>query len=161
VVSLPQETFYSSGASVKASLLFLQKFSEKEKARFDKHKQRALNDSQTKYQAEIADETARLNSEIADAKAAKDAERRKDLQKQLKAYERQMGTKIAAEARALLKQRFDYPVFLYEAEKVGITATGEQDENELYPNPRVPQDLQKTALDRYRDFLRNPKPFFV
>ena len=32
VVSLPQETFYSAGASVKASLLFMQKFSEKEAA---------------------------------------------------------------------------------------------------------------------------------
>jgi type I restriction enzyme M protein len=35
VVSLPQETFFSSGASVKASLLFLQKFTEKEQADFD------------------------------------------------------------------------------------------------------------------------------
>jgi type I restriction enzyme M protein len=35
VISLPQETFFSSGASVKASLLFLQKFTAKEKAEFD------------------------------------------------------------------------------------------------------------------------------
>src|SRR5205085_4876786 len=35
VVSLPQETFFSSGASVKASLLFLQKFTEEEQADFD------------------------------------------------------------------------------------------------------------------------------
>src|SRR5207244_1853942 len=38
VVSLPQETFYSAGASVKASLLFLQKFTEQEQAEFDKQK---------------------------------------------------------------------------------------------------------------------------
>lgn len=36
VVSLPQETFLSSGASVKASLLFLQKFTTKEQAEFDR-----------------------------------------------------------------------------------------------------------------------------
>jgi type I restriction enzyme M protein len=35
VVSLPQETFYSSGASVKGSLLFLQKFTVEEQADFD------------------------------------------------------------------------------------------------------------------------------
>ncbi len=35
VVSLPQETFYSSGASVKASLLFLQRFTVVEQADFD------------------------------------------------------------------------------------------------------------------------------
>ncbi len=34
LLSLPQETFISSGASVKASLLFVQKFSEKEQAEF-------------------------------------------------------------------------------------------------------------------------------
>src|SRR5258708_38629276 len=36
VVSLPQETFLSSGASVKASLLFMQKFTQKELLDFDK-----------------------------------------------------------------------------------------------------------------------------
>jgi hypothetical protein len=46
------------------------------------------------------------------------------------------------EARALLKDRFDYPVFLYEAEKVGITATGEPDASELYPNDRLPAGLK-------------------
>ena len=35
VLSLPQETFMSSGASVKCSLLFLQKFSEAERSQFD------------------------------------------------------------------------------------------------------------------------------
>ena len=44
-----------------------------------------------------------------------------------------MAETIAKETRALLKERFPYPIFLYEAEKVGITATGEQDQNELVP----------------------------
>jgi hypothetical protein len=42
------------------------------------------------------------------------------------------------ESRALLKERFDYSIFMYEAEKVGITATGEMDANELYPNDKRP-----------------------
>src|SRR5262249_49339397 len=41
VVSLPQETFYSSGASVKASLLFLGKFTDKEQADYDKKRDAA------------------------------------------------------------------------------------------------------------------------
>ena len=48
----------------------------------------------------------------------------------------------SAEARALLKVRFDYPIFLYEAEKVGITATGEPDANELYPNANMPAGMK-------------------
>ena len=41
VVSLPQETFVSSGASVKCSLLFLQKFTQEEQSRFDRVREEA------------------------------------------------------------------------------------------------------------------------
>ena len=68
---------------------------------------------------------------------------------------------IRQEARALLKERFDYPIFMYEAEKVGITATGEADQNELYPNDNPPPDLEATCLELYRQFRRDPERFFV
>ena len=71
-----------------------------------------------------------------------------------------MEDRIRTEARAFLKERFSYPVFLYEAEKVGITSTGEEDQNELYPNPRQPSDTEgKTCLELYRAFLQDPKKF--
>ena len=71
-----------------------------------------------------------------------------------------MEDRIRTEARALLKERFSYPVFLYEAEKVGITSTGEEDQNELYPNPNQPPDTEcKTCLEVYRAFLKNPEQF--
>ena len=41
VVSLPQETFFSSGASVKASLLFLQRFTVEEHNHFNEVKVQA------------------------------------------------------------------------------------------------------------------------
>lgn len=161
VVSLPQETFYSSGASVKASLLFMQKFTEEEKARYDAEAEAARAETEAKYAPEIEAETQRLEALIAEAKANRDAETRKAAQTELRDYQRTMELKQAAEARAQLKERFDYPVFLYEAEKVGITATGEEDANELYPNERVPEGIEKTALDLYREFQREPEPFFV
>ncbi|HQA38305.1 MAG TPA: N-6 DNA methylase, partial [Kiritimatiellia bacterium] len=49
VVSLPQETFFSSGASVKASLLFMQKFTEKEQAEFDAKQAQALAEVTVNY----------------------------------------------------------------------------------------------------------------
>jgi type I restriction enzyme M protein len=187
VVSLPQETFYSSGASVKASLLFMQKFTEEEKARYDAEAEKARAETEAKYAPEIAAETQRLETLITEAKANRDAEARKAAQAELRGYLKAMADRQAAESRALLKQRFDYPVFLYEAEKVGITATGEEDANELYPNERVPLDETspaihqgsgtgfqpvdhgqdahatpiKTALELYRAFQREPEPFFV
>ena len=49
VVSLPQETFFSIGASVKASLLFMQKFTEKEKAEFEKKREIAELDTRARH----------------------------------------------------------------------------------------------------------------
>jgi type I restriction enzyme M protein len=63
------------------------------------------------------------------------------------------------EARQLLKKQFDYPIFMYEAEKVGISATGEDAQNELYPNLNQPQNIEKTCLEWYRDFLADSKLF--
>jgi type I restriction enzyme M protein len=160
VVSLPQETFFSSGASVKASLLFMQKFTAEDQAKFNQLKAKTRAEIEAKYAPEIEAETKRLNDEMEKLKAAKTkeaSEKRKGLQKELKDYLKAMEEKVAAEARALLKERFDYPIFMYEAEKVGITATGEPDQNELYPNPNQPPDCEKTCLEWYFEFRQNPE----
>ena len=159
IVSLPQETFISSGASVKCSLLFLQKFTEEEKRHFDEIYAAAKDEVESKYADEIRTEQERLKTAIEAAKKAKDSDQRKTLQKELKDYLKQMEGRKAAEVRRLLKERFDYPIFMYEAEKVGISATGEEDLNELYPNPNQPQDCDKTCLEWYREFLADPKAF--
>lgn len=159
VVSLPQETFYSSGASVKASLLFLGKFTEKEQADYDKKRDMARKDIDAKYADEIAREIARLEAAIDAAKQAKDKDAKKQAEAELRDYHKRMDETKTREARALLKERFAYPIFLYEAEKVGITATGEPDANELYPNDRLPAGLmpEDTCLELYRRFRKNPK----
>jgi type I restriction enzyme M protein len=161
VVSLPQETFYSSGASVKASLLFLERFSEETQAEFNRLKAEAQAETRERYRAEMAAERARLDSAIRAARAAQDTPAGKAAEKERAVYDKRMAARIALEARALLKRRFNYPVFLYEAEKVGLTATGEADDNELYPNERIPAGIGKTALELYREFHADPTPFFV
>lgn len=163
VVSLPPETFISSGASVKASLLFMQKFTQKERADFDAKRTAAEKETSDKYAPEIAKTRKKLGNAITKAKADKDAARRKTLQAELKQYERDIEEKIQAESRALLKSRFPYPVFLYEAEHVGITATGDTDRvpNELVPNDHKPSDIDKTTLELCQEFRVNPKPFLA
>ena len=162
VVSLPQETFYSSGASVKASLLFLGKYTEEEAADFAAKRDKAAADVEAKYAPEIAANTAKLQAAIDTAKAAKDREAHKAAQRQLSDYLAKMEETRTREARALLKERFEYPIFLYEAEKVGITATGEPDANELYPNDNMPAGMkpEDTCLEVYRRFVANPAAFF-
>ena len=63
----------------------------------------------------------------------------------------------------LLKERFSYPIFLYEADHVGITATGETDRvpNELFPNEFKPNDVEYTALELYRRFKADPTAFMT
>ena len=161
VVSLPPETFNSSGASVKASLLFLQKFTTDEQADFDTKNAKARAELEAKYADEIAAENARLEEAITAAKDAHDAEQRKVLQKELKDYQKRMADIITTETRGLLKERFPYPIFLYEAEKVGITATGEAGQNELIPNDNLPPGISKPCLGLYQEFQRNPKAFFL
>ena len=93
------------------------------------------------------------------AKENKDAESRKALQKELKDYLRQMEGKKDTESRQILKERFDYAIFMYEAEKVGISATGEEDQNELYPNANQPKEIDKTCLEWFRKYLKEPAKF--
>jgi type I restriction enzyme M protein len=159
VVSLPQETFISSGASVKCSLLFLQKFTEEEQKNFDETYATAKAEVKDKYAEEIKVEQERLETAIEAAKTAKDVELRLSLQKELKDYLKEMEMRQFVEARQLLKERFNYPIFMYEAEKVGISATGDEDQNELYPNANQPVYCEKTCLEWYREFLADPKAF--
>jgi len=183
VVSLPQETFYSSGASVKASLLFMQKFTEDEQAQFDERKKAAEEEIRGRYQNEL-DRLAAIieqpnakqadflegiakptNEQKAEAKQkAKDANSAlKELKAKAKKELKELEEAIRAEARALLKERFPYPIFLYDAVRVGITATGEEDLNELcrYPKDNVPVGIDKTCLELHQEFKQNPTAFFL
>ena len=106
--------------------------------------------------AEVEAELDWRHVEIEEAEAAGDGERRRVLRKELAEFRRSTRLRQLAEARQLLKERFDYPIFMYEAEKVGISATGEDDENELFPNDRQPADCVATCLELYRKFLDDP-----
>lgn len=163
VVSLPQDTFVSSGASVKASLLFMQKFSRKEQGDFDAKMAAAEKETRAKFAPEIAKRTRELETAMEKAKKERDAARLKALQGELREYRRDTEHRILRESRALLKKRFPYPIFLYEAENVGITATGDTDRvpNELVPNEFKPPDVELTTLELFHRFKADPKPFLA
>lgn len=161
VVSLPQETFAASGASVKCSLLFLQKFTTEQASQYTALSAAALAEVTEQHRPALEAERQRVATAIASAKAAKDNAQQKTLKAELVTFEKRLTEQITAQARQLVKTRFDYPVFLYEAEKMGLSATGEPDANELYPNPRLPAGVTVTALEQYRAFEKDATPFFV
>jgi type I restriction enzyme M protein len=142
-------------------LLFLQGFTEKEKAKFEKEQSAARKEVEAEYADEIAAETIRLNAALDAAKEAKDSSARREAQSELREYLKRMEDTKTRESRALLKERFDYPIFLYEAMKVGISATGEPDANEIYPKERIPAGMsdEETCLELYRQFRTDPEAF--
>ena len=87
----------------------MQKFTEDEQTDFDAKQAAADQETRDKYAPEIATKNEEFESTIAQAKAAKDSDRRKALQAELKQYQREIEAKIQTEARALLKSRFPYP----------------------------------------------------
>ena len=156
VVSLPQEAFASSGASVKASLLFMQKFTTDEKAAYDDAATEARVEATLRHAPARAEEVARLSDLYDAAKKAKDKDAMKTLVAELRKAEKGFDARERADARAGLRARWRYPVFLYEAERVGITATGEADLNELVPGGRMPEGVERSALEEYQAFRQNP-----
>ncbi|MFD2174778.1 N-6 DNA methylase [Rhodobacter lacus] len=156
VVSLPPETFVSSGASVKCSLLFLQKFTEVEERVFRIRRAACRKFIEKRYEPEIAAERSRLDTAILAAKDSGNQEARTALQKELREYISRMEGLKTAESRKLAKIRFPYSIFMYEADHVGISATGEEDTNELGPNTNLPEGITRSCIEWFELFRNDP-----
>lgn len=133
VISLPSETFLSSKASVKCSILFLQKFSESEQAKWDS----LLQSHRQNLEQEHKNELDLLNEIISyrKQKGEKIAKYSTDDKKRAKKEQKELTERIEKEALSKTKIDFDYPIFMAEPEFVGITSTGETGDN-------VPNDLR-------------------
>lgn len=162
VVSLPDETFKSSKASVKTSILFLQKFTESEQRSYNKIQTETTREVRISAERIMAHDLDGFDSQIKKARAQRDTATTKRLTAERKKYVSEAESKITREIKAQVKEQCNYPVFFYEAEHVGITATGDTDTwNELYPNPKQPPGLERTCLEQYRAFRKDPKPFIL
>lgn len=176
VVSVPVDAFVASGATVKTSLLFLRKFTTAEAANWDRLAKKALADEQARRKPDVdAQQTivdrpgpiaadyppagktrAAKEAAAASLNAAKESHRAAvaAARKRLKEIAVEVKERARRDARKLCR----YPIFFYEAQRVGITSTGESDDNELYPNPRAPQG--STALEEFRRFKKDHEEFF-
>lgn len=137
VVSLPKETFKSTSADVRTSVVILQRFTEKEQSRHDElllkcglEARASLASSLDTSLASVAPTNERLRRRVHDA------------------HEQEVAT---AAKRHYWEHRTE-SVFMYEAQHVGITATGEPTTNELYPNAHQPVGVSTTCLDKWNQF---------
>ncbi len=135
IISLPQETFESTGAKVKASLLFLQKYSVAEKEKWNKILRKNYDLVYSKNAVSIEN----LKSEIEEANG--------NLKKELKSKLKDLLDNINKLSRQQSKKEWNYNVFIQEAAFVGINAQGDDIEANELPS----------ILEKYKQFNSNPK----
>jgi type I restriction enzyme M protein len=126
IVSIPQDVFIASGATVKPSLLFFKKFTEEEAEQYQKNTAKAEKEITKKYEPKTRPILSKLDLK---GKGAPNAEEKKKLRTELK----QINESIAIEIKAQVKKEFNYQIPIAEIEKAGISTTGGQIENELEP----------------------------
>ena len=126
VVSIPQDVFIASGATVKPSLLFFRKFTEEETVQYNTIVAAAQEEATAPYRPELDDIAAKL------AKRGKEAPSKEE-KIQLQARKKEILAAIDAETKRLVKERFDYQIPIAEVQKAGISTTRAPIENELEP----------------------------
>ena len=126
VVSIPQDVFIASGATVKPSLLFFRKFTEEEATLYATITDDARAEAVAPYLSELE------NIDLKLATRGKDAVSKED-KKRLKIRRKDIETIIETETKKLVKERFDYQIPIAEVQKAGISTTGAPIENELLP----------------------------
>ncbi len=126
IVSIPQDVFIASGATVKPSLLFFRKFTSEEEEQYINIKHDAELVVDTKYAEELSSIQAKL------AKRGKDAVSKEE-KKELSARMKKIIAQRAIEINAIIKDKFNYVIPIVEVQKAGISTTGAAIENELIP----------------------------
>lgn len=163
VVSLPQETFMSSKASVKCSILFLQKFDEDSLKKWDNLLQTHRQDLESLHKEKL--ETLHEILSYRRQKGEKIAQFSKEDKKQAKKELKDVQEQILKESWQRAKNDFDYPIFMAEPECVGITSTGEMGENvpnELRDSYEIKEEQgkmiktlkSKGILSYFKEFLK-------
>lgn len=126
VVSIPQDVFIASGATVKPSLLFFKKFTEEEAEQYKTIQVAAQADAEKPYKKELKEIEEKLSKRGKEALS-------KEEKKQLQSRQKEIQAVIETETKKLVKERFDYQIPIAEVQKAGISTTGAPIENELEP----------------------------
>lgn len=125
IVSIPQDVFVASGATVKPSLVFLKKFTADEDRMWKQIKAEAEQEAGGRHAKELNNIDATLD------RRGKGGALPADEKKKLLARKEEIKREFEAHVRQQLKQRFDYQIPIAEVEKAGISSTGAPIDNEL------------------------------
>lgn len=133
IVSIPQDVFIASGATVKPSLLFFRKFTESEAVEYQQICDQTNVEIRAKYATELAALDATIAKKAEKGMSKEDKAELKVAQRQAKIDKKALLEKMASEVKVLVKERWDYQIPIAQVEKAGISSTGAPCENELLP----------------------------
>lgn len=126
IVSIPQDVFMASGATVKPSLMFFKKFTMEEAKDYAEIKAKTEIDYDSRYSSEISAINEKLSQK---GKKALSKEEKNDLN----ARKKKILEQRINEVKSTIKEQFDYEIPIAEVQKAGISTTGAPIENELIP----------------------------
>lgn len=126
IVSIPQDVFIASGATVKPSLLFFKKFTEEEAFEYSQISHQAQMSVSSNYEDEVSELEAKIKLRGKDALT-------KDEKKVCRAKLKALQERMEADIKSIVKEQFDYEIPIAEVQKAGISSTGAEIENELIP----------------------------
>lgn len=124
IVSLPQDVFMASGATVKSSLIFLKKFTDEETAQYKAVAFDARKEVDGIFGKELSSIVAQLGKQGKNNITKEEYIR-------LKTRLKEINNAVEIETKKLIKERFDYQIPIAEVQKAGISTTGTKIENEL------------------------------
>lgn len=126
IVSIPQDVFIASGATVKPSLLFFKKFTEEEAFEYSQILHQAQMSVSSKYEDEVNELEEKIKLRGKDALT-------KDEKKVCRAKLKALQERMEVEIKSIVKEQFDYEIPIAEVQKAGISSTGAEIDNELIP----------------------------
>lgn len=124
LVSLPQDVFVSSGATVKTSLVFLRKFTKQEQEQYAKISENADKKVNGKYKNEVEPLESNLKLK---GKETLTVAKKKIAREELK----ELKSKMEIEIKEIIREQFDYEVPISDIQKAGITTTGAKGDDQL------------------------------
>ena len=161
---------------MKTSLLFLRKRTEAERAQYDGWTDEAALEARTTRLPDISEQKEILaqpqgkqadflpsGKKVTNTQKNKATKMVKEFNESLKEAKKnaarrlkEIDAEILVEARRGLRKKARYPIFMYEADYVGIGGT---DENELIPNAHMPSGITASALEQFQRFSADPEAF--
>lgn len=146
IISVPQEVFVSSKASVKTSIVFMQKFTEEDKKKYEEAKLKAENNVLKQENLQKLQEEINLYQKEYD----ETKKPTKELKTKLNNLKKEFNKLLEEELKIEIKKEFNYKIFMAEVEHAGINSVGEIDEesNEL---PKI--------VEEYRKFEKDPENY--